>query len=506
MARRDDRVSVSGVIREQDERFRILADNIPQLAWMADEKGWIFWYNRRWFEFTGTTLEEVEGWGWRKVHHPDHVDRVVEKISRHFRDGEPWEDTFPIRSREGEYRWFLSRATPIRGDDGGVVCWFGTNTDITEQREIEEALKEADRRKDEFLATLAHELRNPLAAVQGSLQVVEGGATEGERHWATRVGLRQVEHLGRLIDDLLDVSRITRGKIKLRRGPVLVGDVVERAVDTVRPLVRERRQRLEVTTRDDELWVEADAIRLAQVLTNLLHNAAKYSDEGSRIRVTVEAEGPDCVVHVDDEGRGIAPESLGSIFEMFAQGQTGREEGGGGLGIGLTLAKLLVEMHGGSITAHSDGAGRGSRFSVRLPLSAESLTDEILVELENAPRALAHRILVVDDNEDLADITAMQLRSRGHHTHVCYDGPSALEAIEEFQPRVVLLDIGMPDMDGFEVARRIRQDPSLRDVVLVAVTGWGQEADRRLAAEAGFDHHITTPASPGQLGRILDDV
>src|SRR5262249_11910871 len=292
-----ERKRTERTLRESEDRFRTLADNMAQLAWMADESGWIFWYNRRWFNYTGTTLEEMQGGGWQKVHHPDHLNRVVEKFRRSIATGEVWEDTFPLRGKDGHFRWFLSRAIPIRDKAGRVLRWFGTNTDVTEQREAEESLKEADRRKDEFLAMLAHELRNPLAPIRNAVQVMGAvGPQQQDLHWARAVVDRQVQHLGRLVDDLLDVSRISRGKIKLQKEPVELSEVVARAVETTLPFIENKRHELSVVMPTDPVRLEGDPVRLAQVLGNLLNNAAKYTDEGGRIELLGRHEGDHVVL------------------------------------------------------------------------------------------------------------------------------------------------------------------------------------------------------------------
>ncbi|MEC7522175.1 MAG: ATP-binding protein [Myxococcota bacterium] len=480
-----------------DPPLRVLADNIPQLAWIADSEGWIFWYNRRWFDYTGTALEEMQGWGWKAVHHPDHIDRVVEKFRGCIERGEAWEDTFPLRGADGQYRWFLSRATPIRDASGAVEHWFGTNTDVTEHRQLEVALKEADRRKDEFLATLAHELRNPLAAVHGALEVLRDGS--GDPGWATATGLRHVAHLEHLIDDLLDVSRITRGKIQLRVETVRVREVLDRAADAVRGRLAARGQRLEVALDDETARVRGDVVRLTQVVSNLLTNASKFSPPGTRVALRSAAEGDTLAIEVEDEGRGIPDDELDRVFEMFTQS---RASDGDGLGIGLTLARHLAELHDGSLTARSDGAG--AVFTLRVPALREP--SDVPAPEPQAPELRRHRILVVDDNEDLAELTALRLRARGHDVEVANDGEQALSAVTAGRPGVVLLDIGLPDLDGYEVARRIRRDPALEGTVLIAVTGWGQDADRQLAREAGFDHHLTKPASVEDVSRLLAQV
>jgi PAS domain S-box-containing protein len=499
-----DRQRAAEALRESEERFRTLADNIAQLAWMADGTGWIFWYNRRWFEYTGTTLAEMEGWGWRAVHHPDHVERVVEKISRSFRSGEVWEDTFPLRGTDGEYRWFLSRAIPIRDAGGRVTRWFGTNTDVTAQREAEEALQEADRRKDLFLATLAHELRNPLAPLRNSLEMV--GRANGSRELLQRafgIMTRQVTHLERLVDDLLDVARISRDRIELRRQRVEVASVVDHALETCRPLAEAAGVEIVVSLPPHPIHVHADAVRLAQVFANLLHNACKYTERGGRVSLEVQRDGEEVVVAVRDTGCGIPHDLLPHVFDVFTQLEQPTGHARSGLGIGLTLVRRLVELHGGRVEAFSEGTGQGSEFVVRLPLLRETGEPEhALPPPRKAPQA-KRRILVVDDNVDAADSLAALLEMADHRTALAYDGESAVEMAEIFRPDVVLLDIGLPKLDGHETAQRIRERPWGRGVVLVAITGWGQEEDLHKSRDAGFDHHLVKPVDLAVLMNLL---
>jgi PAS domain S-box-containing protein len=356
-------------LRESEERFRMLADNMAQLAWTCDKLGNCTWYNKRWLEYTGLAFEDMMGWDWSKVHHPDHLERVVARVKSSAETGEPWEDTFPLRGKDGVYRWFLSRAYPIRDEQGSIIRWFGTNTDIDDQRRAEESLREADRRKDEFLGMLAHELRNPLAAISNAVQVVQHKGNDAETvRWATELVSRQVRHMVRQVDDLLDVSRIGRGKIELCMERIELATVVNHAVEAVSPLCENRRHELTVKLPSDPMLVEGDAVRLTQVVGNLLNNACKFTDGGGRIWLTVEQEGEQAVIRVRDTGVGIGASDLHRIFEVFTQADTSLERSREGLGLGLALVKSLVELHGGAVEAHSAGHGQGSEFVVRLPL------------------------------------------------------------------------------------------------------------------------------------------
>ena len=798
-------------LRESEENLRLLANTIPQLAWMAKPDGHIFWYNRRWFEYTGTTPEQMEGWGWQSVHDPETLPEVLERWNGSLASGEPFDMVFPLKGvdnqfrpfltrvnplrdekgrilywfgtntdvsdiksmeaalrqseqrfrqladampqivwtarpdgnidymnrrwseftglpptagndawgplmhpddapaayerwtacvqsgasfemelrlldcRQQSYRWHLIRTVAVNNEDGTVARWFGTSTDIHEQKRAEEssrflaeasaalagvvdyestlqkvanlavpyfadwsavdlvdddgnlrrlavahqdadkialvhglmrnyppdpqspigayavlrtgkpefigeitdamlageakderhlqlirslglrsyicvplvvsgrtlglltfataesarnytaadlalamdlahraavavensqlyqALREADRRKDEFLATLAHELRNPLAPVRNALQILKMPRVDAETVQRSREMMeRQVQHLVRLVDDLMDVSRVMRGKIELRRERVELATVVARAVETVQPLIDAQGQHLSVEMSSDSLLLDADPVRLAQVVTNLLTNAAKYTEPSGRIWLTTGRDGDMAVLRIRDNGIGIAPHMLPRIFELFVQVDHASTKAQGGLGIGLTLVKNLVEMHNGIVQARSDGLDRGSEFVVRLPLLEQGPVpadgpDAARREGESPPHS-GKRLLVVDDNQDAANSLAMLLKLQGHEVRVAYSGMAALEMTRTYTPDAMFLDIGMPGMDGYEVARRIREAPGLGSVVLAALTGWGQQEDRRRTAEAGFNYHLVKPPDPKMLENVLAEL
>ena len=373
------------------------------------------------------------------------------------------------------------------------------------RREAAEALREADRRKDEFLAMLSHELRGPLAPLGNMLEVVKRaeGNTELVRHAYATMD-RQLAQLVRLVDDLLDVSRITRNKMELRKERVELAPVLRQALEACRPLADGMRHDLAVTLPAEPVYLQADAARLAQIFQNLVHNACKYTEPKGRIALNAERQGGDVVVTVKDTGLGIPPDKLATIFDMFTQVDASRERAQGGLGIGLTLVKRLVEMHDGTVEARSEGPGRGSEFVVRLPLLAER--PEAAPQATPAAKeraAVARRMLVVDDNVDSAESLTMLLQVSGHETHTAHDGLEAVAVAERFRPEVVLLDIGLPRLNGYDAARRIREQPWGKDMVLIALTGWGQEADRRKSKEAGFDLHMVKPVDLDALVRLL---
>lgn len=488
------------VLRESEERLRLMADTIPQLAWMAGPDGSIFWYNRRWYEYTGTTPEQMAGWGWQSVHDPAVLPTVLALWQTSINTGEPFDMVFPLKSALGEYRSFLTRVNPLRNPDGRILYWFGTNTDIHEQ-------KTADRRKDEFLAMLAHELRNPLAPLRNCLQILKMPHVDANTVDRSReVMERQVQQLVRLVDDLLDVSRVMRGKIELRREQVELASVIARAVETVQPQCALQGHELLIDVPPESLLLDGDPLRLSQVVSNLLTNACKYTESGGHISLSARRKGDRAVLRIQDDGIGIAPDMLHSIFDLFFQVDHSTTRSQGGLGIGLTLVRNLVEMHKGSVEARSSGLGHGSEFIVILPLAAPIAAEQsnvVPAEQNRAAGRTGHRVIVVDDNHDAAETLAVVLRLEGHTVATAHDGHTALELAKSWQPALVLLDLGMPGMDGFEVARRLREQPGLAKVALAALTGWGQPADRQRTAAAGFDHHLVKPADVNILMDLL---
>ena len=366
-----ERYAAERALRESEGRFRALADNMPTLCWMADETGSIYWYNNRWYQYTGTTLEQMQGWGWQSVHHPEMLPTVLERWKRSIASGEPFEMVFPLKAADGAFRDFLTRVAPVRDESNRIKSWFGTNTDIADQRTAESALREADRRKDEFLATLAHELRNPLAPIRNAVRLLRPDVSVAIQAQARDIIERQSAQMANLLDDLLDVSRITRGIVALRFEVLDVRKIVEEVVLANRPLIEGLHHTLTVRVAGDPLWVKGDATRLHQVLNNLLQNAAKYTDPGGRIEVSAAIEEGEIVLCVADNGIGLAADTLDRVFELFTQ-VLSSDRGRSGLGIGLSVVKQLVILHGGRIDVESAGLGAGSRFRVILPETAHS--------------------------------------------------------------------------------------------------------------------------------------
>ena len=383
--------------------------------------------------------------------------------------------------------------------------------EIAERARVERQLKEADRNKDEFLAMLAHELRNPLAPIRNAVQIMRRKPFEDPQlAWSRDVIERQLTQLARLVDDLLDVSRITRGKINVTLEPLELASVVSRAVETVQPLVSERRHELVVDMPAGPQWVEADLARLTQALGNILGNAAKYTDPGGRITVTAREDGPSVRIAVRDTGVGIPPEQLSRVFDLFTQVERTTDRTAGGLGIGLALVRKLIEMHGGTVSATSEGSGRGSEFVITLPRLLEAGVTEqapqtqVTVQLPQSART--RQLLIVDDNRDALESLAALMSMAGHRVEIAEDGEQALERAAACRPDVVLLDLGLPKVDGYEVARRIRAASWGESMVLVALTGWGQEEDRRRTREAGFDSHMVKPLNLEALTQFLDEL
>jgi len=440
--------------------------------------------------------------------HADDEKRVLDALRQTVESGVDYDVEYRNVWPNGEVHWVLVRGRPLRGPDGKATRLVGVSLDVTDKKRAEEELtlqaeqlRDSARRKDEFLATLAHELRNPLAPVRTGLSVLDH-APNVEAAARTRDMMeRQLAHMVRLIDDLLDVSRITSGKVVLRREPVLLRTVIDVAIEANRPILDGARHELSVSAPGSELVVEADATRLAQVIGNLLNNAIKYTPAGGRIVVASRREGAEAVIEISDNGLGIPSEHLERVFEMFNQVNRTLDRAQGGLGIGLALVRELVTLHGGTVRAASAGPGRGSTFTLRLP--GAELRNTAKTAPESAPMSQRRRVLVVDDNVDAAQMLAMLLDMYGHETRTAHTGAEALDAAATFKPEVVFLDIGLPGMNGYEVARRLRSDPAVRGMTLVALTGWGTEEDKSHALEAGFDYHLTKPVETTAIDRVL---
>jgi PAS domain S-box-containing protein len=489
---------------ESEQRFRDLADAAPAMLWTTDAEGYCTFLSRGWHEFTGQTEGASLGTGWCESLHPEDTQAVCVAFAAAIAARVPITLEYRIRRWDGVYRWVIDRGRPRFDERARLVGFIGSVIDITERKLAEDALKDADRRKDEFLATLAHELRNPLSPIRHGLQLMRLAGDDRKRvEDAREVMERQLQHMVRLIDDLLDVSRISRGKIELRRQRVDLATVVLSAVETTRPTIEQLGHDLALELPRSPVYVDADVTRLGQVFANLLHNAAKYTNPGGHIRLAAESEDGGAAISVSDDGLGIPPEMLDRVFDPFTQVDGSLERSRGGLGLGLTIVKRLVEMHGGWVEARSEGQGRGCVFVVHLPAVASGARISAPRREEPFGPTRRRRVLVVDDNRDSADSLAMLLQVLGHEVEIAYDGEEALETAAKLLPEVVLLDIGMPKLSGYEVCERMRHQPWARDAVIVAVTGWGQQEDKRRSHEAGFDHHLVKPIDPSVLREVL---
>jgi PAS domain S-box-containing protein len=502
-------------MRESEERYRTLVEQVKDYAiFRTDTKGQPTTWNEGVKRVLGFEQDEF-------------LDRDITPLiftPKDVRNGIPQKelDEAEAKGSASGDRWMQRKdgtrffafgvTNALRDKKGRLLGFTKLMRDQTERKRLEDQLRQlaaelsdTNQRKDEFLAILAHELRNPLAPIQHSLQIIGlAGDDIGMIAQARQVAERQTQQLVRLVDDLLDVARITRSKIELRKQRVDLETIVQSAMETNRTLILTAGHELTVSLPSHKVWLNADPTRLAQVLANLLNNAVKYTRERGHIWLTAEQDGAEVVIRVRDTGIGIAASMLPRIFDMFTQVNNALDRSQGGLGIGLTLVRRLIEMHGGSVEAASEGLGHGSEFIVRLPIAPE-WQDNHQTKVENVqyPTLPARRILVVDDNVDAAGSFAQLLQIMGHDTRLAHDGPTALEAVQSYRPHMILLDIGLPGMNGYEVARRLRAQTELQDMQLVAVTGWGQEEARRRAYESGFDHHLTKPIELTTLEKLL---
>jgi len=438
--------------------------------------------------------------------HPEDVVAIERQWHAAIRDGQPFELEFRLVLPTGEVRWIYAKGGPVCDEAGRPVRMIGNNIDITERKRADEALREADRHKSEFLAMLAHELRNPLAPVRTAAEVLKRFHADGgtPQLQAVHAISRQVAQMTRLIDDLLDVSRIAQGKIALRCTTIDLAAVVRETVDACQTLFDDSGLQLRVQMPPRPLHAAADPTRVAQVIHNLLSNAAKFTPPGGHVQLAVASTSGEAVITVTDDGIGLERDQLQRVFDRFVQVDTSLERGRGGLGLGLTLVKTLVHLHGGTVQVHSAGLGRGAEFVVRLPLNAvEALPTSVPAPLGIADVATGRRVLVDDDNRDSAFTLGQLLELSGHDVRMAYDGLAAVELAASFLPEVVLLDIGLPKLNGYEAAQRLRALPSGQDMVIAAITGWGQDSDRKRTAESGFDVHLVKPVDPDALMALI---
>ncbi|MCY7317976.1 MAG: response regulator [Ramlibacter sp.] len=494
---------------ESDQRYQLAVRGSSAGLWDWDMLADTMVFSPRVREMLGYTLAQFPDRpeSIRKVLHPDEHQRIRGALRGHLRDGREYQFECRLRTGAGEWRWLSIAGVALKQGDGKPYRMAGSMVDITERKAAEQTLHEASRAKDEFIATLAHELRNPLAPIRTGLEILKKDTGNGPPSQRARAIIeRQLVHMIRLIDDLLDISRISSGKIRLEKKRISLRAVIESAVETSRPGIEAGRHRLALELPAEEVEFDGDLTRLAQSLANLLNNAAKYTPSGGSILVRASRDGEQAVIRVQDSGVGIPAEMLDRVFQLFAQVGRTIDRSQGGLGIGLSLVRSLVELHGGSVTAESEGTGRGSTFTLRVPCIPACVAP-LLPDPTHAPAAApvheAVRVLLADDNVDAADTMSAVLEMSGHEVKTVYSGPEALQAAPLFSPDVMLLDIGMPGMSGYQVAQQLRADARFDQTLLVALTGWGSENDRALALQSGFDHHLTKPVDHLALEPLL---
>lgn len=508
-------------VTDSEHQLRFVMDAMPQKVFSASATGIAQYANTQWSEYTGLTPDEITAGAWVQSIHPEDRREGARRWAHSMKSGESFVFEHRIRRYDGVYRWHISRAVPHRDGSGRIVLWVGSSTDVHELKIAQEALREADTLKDEFLATLAHELRNPLAPLVTSTEILAQTVDGAAQEQARTTIKRQITHMVRLVDDLLDVSRITRNVIQIKKEKTTLNAVLTAAIETVRDATDAAEQLLTISLPDEPITLEADPVRLTQVFANLLSNASKYTPRGGRISVSAQTNDGWIVVRVRDTGIGIPPDKLSQIFGVFARvHQPVGDEQPRGLGIGLALVRRVVDLHGGSVVADSDGDGRGSEFVVRLPIRVqtrkEHVADRPVARDAQGRVAPAHsantrkrvgpqRVIVVDDNVDAADALETLLSLGGVETRVAHDGIEALHTAAEFRPDAMVVDIGLPKLDGYGVARRLRSAPWAAGMRLVALSGWAQESDRQKSREAGFDVHLAKPVTFAVLMDALGD-
>jgi PAS domain S-box-containing protein len=492
---------VENELRESEARFRNMADNAPVLIWVHGVGGCQY-VNKEFMRFVGGALADVQGMNWTNFLHPEDRGYVATYLEA-FEQRLPIDAQFRFRRADGEYRWLSATGAPRFRPDGAFLGYVGCSVDITDIKASEAALREADRRKDDFLAMLGHELRNPLAGIVTGAQVLSMLSLDSEAAEMQAVISRQATYMSRIVDDLLDVSRIARGKLRLRHQYANLRQLLQDTVEDYRKSRPLDQCELRVEIPDVDIWIWADSARLAQAFSNIVHNSYKFSEGPNVIKVELvpDLDASQATIVVSDGGIGMTPETIDRIFEPFNQADNSLERSRGGLGLGLALTKGLVHLHGGTVTASSEGLGRGAKFTITLPCVASPPTGDAKAPLASSA---CERILIIDDRRDALLPLHKMLQMDGHIVAAALDGPSGISKAAEFRPRVVLCDIGLPgEMNGYAVSRALRAMPEMSSTYLVAVTGYGHEEARRMAKEAGFDYHLTKPLSKQQLRDLL---
>ncbi|HKQ82569.1 MAG TPA: ATP-binding protein [Steroidobacteraceae bacterium] len=496
------REAAEAALVRSEKLYRAIGESIDYGVWVTDAQGRCIYASDSFLRLVDMTQQQCSQLGWASALHPDDQRDTLAAWEDCVRTGATWYREHRIRGNDGRYHPVLAQGVPIRDEHGATTGWAGINLDISRIKQTEEALRDADRRKDEFLATLAHELRNPLAPIRHATRILDSAAATAEqKQWGREVIARQVQHMALLLDDLLDISRITRGRLELRKEYVELDKLVATAVETARPIIENKHHTLEIVLPAEPVGLYVDPLRMSQALSNILTNAAKYTDAGGRITLTGTVGAAGIAIAVRDSGIGLTEAAIANVFEMFSQVQSALERSQGGLGIGLALVQGLVNLHGGTVEATSAGIGAGSTFTIRL--TSASLAQPVSV----LPSSLAldagdgtrRRMLVVDDNRDAADSLEVLLGAAGHDVYKAHTGRDALNLALRARPDVLILDIGIPDMSGYELAERLRQEAWARAALFIAVTGWGQREDKERAQRAGFDHHFTKPVEVQEL-------
>ena len=507
------RLRTEEALKRSEKRFLDMANVAPAMLWVTETDGSCSFLSRGWYEFTGQQPDEGLGFGWLNAIHPDDMAAAATAFMSANEQKSEFSMEHRLRHHDGSYRWVIDTGRPRVSAAGEFLGFVGSVLDITERKESEaqhrmlfEEVSKSNKNLSDFLAVLAHELRNPLAPILTGLELMRIRADNPQMVMHARdIIERQARQLTHLIDDLLDIARVTNGKVEIRKEPVDVRSVAAAAVETSLPLIEKGHHEFSLKFHEAPLRANIDATRIAQVIGNLLTNAAKYTPQGGKIRLQVERDGDDAVIAVTDNGIGIPPESLDAVFDMFSQVGRNMQHSQGGLGIGLSLVRQLVDLHGGTVSARSDGEGKGSTFVVRLPLDqdAQGAGPDDAGLAQRSPDNRRMRILVTDDNVDAAMTLASLLELYGHDIRVAHDGMEALQIAVQFQPELAFLDIGMPGISGYEVARQIRQIPGLERTRIAAISGWGAKEDLARAKDAGFDAHFTKPVAPARLSEFL---
>lgn len=504
-----ERAHGAAALSQSEAKFRIITDAMPQMVWSTLPDGYHDYYNEQWYRYTGVPPGSTNGTGWNDIFHPDDRARAWDAWRDSLASGKVYEIQYRLRHYSGVYRWVLGRALPVRDHFGGITRWMGTCTDIDDQKRAEDELRRLGVRKDEFLAMLAHELRNPLAPISSAAQLLMLGASDPQRvQKSAGVIQRQVRHLTNLVDDLLDVSRVTRGLVQLDRRVIDLREALHGAIEQVRPAIEARGHQLALDLPAAPLPVHGDRTRLVQVVANLLANAAKYTPPGGHLGLSLRLENGQACITVSDNGIGMAADLLPHVFELFVQAERTPDRAQGGLGLGLALVHRIAQLHGGSARARSGGLGQGSTLTVCLPASSAQAHDSAPLPA-GAPETLLPAsaslptLLLLDDHVDGAQMLGALLRARGFEVTIAHDGASVLRLEQARHFDVYILDIGLPGMDGYELARRLRDNAGTARARLLALTGYGKAEDRQRALDAGFDHHLVKPVDLPALLRLL---